>query len=178
MSKHLALAAVVLLSGAACEENGKACNPEVTACGRQDPAEPPGRPGERTAPKLCNLGSELERHAGVTAIDCGYVALKADPSSADACVAGALDSGQPFRVRYEQQGIDSPVEFGAASPGASAVMLFLYDGPLGFRGTQSVIYAFSCNGARARPTPTGYGEWWPALECASTGMSSELCQSR
>jgi hypothetical protein len=178
MRKHIAVAVVVLLSGAACEDSGKVCNPEVAACGRQNPAEPPGRPGEPTAPKPCNLGSELEKHAGAMAIDCGYVALEADPSAADACVAGAMENGQAFRVRYQRQGIDSPVEFGAASPGGRAVTLFLYDGPLGFQGTESVIYAFSCNGAKARPTPTGYGEWWPAVECASTGVSSELCQSR
>jgi hypothetical protein len=178
MRKHLAIATVLLLSDAACGEKEKVCGPEGAACERQNPAAPPGRAGETTAPKLCNLGSELERFSGATAIDCGYVALEADTSSADACVAGALGNGQAFRVRYERQGIDSPVEFGAASPGARAVTLFFYDGPLGYRGTESVIYAASCNGARARPTPTGYGEWWPALECASTGMSSELCLSR
>jgi hypothetical protein len=164
MTKHLAAAAVLLLSDAACET--------------QKQAEPPGRAGVPTAAGLCNLESELRKLSGATATDCGYVALEADPSSADGCVAEALGNGQAFRVRYERQGIDSPVEFGAASPGARAVTLLFYDGPLGFRGTESVIYAVSCKGATARPTPTGYGEWWPAVECASTGESSQLCLSR
>jgi hypothetical protein len=47
--------------------------------------------------------------AGPKAVDCGTVALRADPKKATNCALRANKAGKPFRIRYELMGTDSYV---------------------------------------------------------------------
>jgi hypothetical protein len=47
--------------------------------------------------------------AGPNAVDCGRVALRANPKEATNCALRANKAGKPFRVRYELMGADSYV---------------------------------------------------------------------
>ena len=172
MGNHLAVATVLLLAAVGCDFENASGQGQPMTDGMGAIAPPHG---EKNA---CNLESELRRVAVVGAIDCGHVALEADSTSADACLAAALGNGQAFQVRYEQQGIDSHVVFAAASPGGGVVTVLRYDGNLGFApgDDHSVIYAIACKGPRANPAPRQPGDW--PVECASTGMSLQLCQWR
>lgn len=45
--------------------------------------------------------------SGVDAADCGRVRLGRDPRNANDCVIRAFNHRKPFRVRYDEQGVDS-----------------------------------------------------------------------
>ncbi len=154
MWKLTALAAVLWLSG--------------VACGEKDAPPSPGMG--------CNLERELDRLAGAGASDCGLVRLGAGRRAADACLAAALRDRNPFQVRYELQGIDSRVVFGAAGSAAGMVTLFIYDGPLGFQGGDEFasIDAATCNGPMIR-APTGQPGEFP-VECAAPEMYRRICE--
>ncbi len=70
-----------------------------------DPPQPKNASGSPT--------DFLERHsrlvAGPNGIDCGQVAIGADPAHATKCALHAQAKGKPFRVRYGQMGADSNV---------------------------------------------------------------------
>ena len=65
--------------------------------------------------------------AGPTAIDCGRVEIRQDPSTATGCALNAFERKKAFFVRYDLQGIDSRVSAGLAGNAAGHVFGIEYD---------------------------------------------------
>ncbi len=70
---------------------------------------------------------ELFALAGPTAVDCGRVEIRHDPSSASECVLNAFESKEAFFVRYDLPGMDSQVAVGLAGDRAGRAFGIAYD---------------------------------------------------
>lgn len=90
---------------------------------------------------------ETERLAGEDAIDCGELAIGADPTAINECVADAFYAYQSFYAIYHYQGIDSNVATGFAYDG-STLYFVMYDD-------------FSC------PAAGDCASYYRVLECES-----------
>ena len=84
--------------------------------------------------------------AGLNAVDCGRVVLRAEPKQATDCALAANKAGKPFRVRYDMQGIDSSVAVAFVRLPGGTVQALSYDSdPSGGGGRLGgVIYVSQC----------------------------------
>jgi hypothetical protein len=92
----------------------------------------------------------LERHsrllAGSSGIDCGRVSVRADPAPATKCALRAQAKRKPFRVRYDQMGVDSIVALAMVRTPAGSLSVLHYDSdPSGGGGElHGFIYPTPC----------------------------------
>lgn len=126
--------------------------------------------------KPCDLDLEARERAGANAVDCGRVAIGADRSSTDSCVAQAFQERKPFHARYEAQGIDSRVAWGVIGSASGTVTLLLYDSdPSGGSDVGAVIDARTCEGARLRADGASRNDGAPPFECTSDQVTGRVC---
>jgi hypothetical protein len=65
---------------------------------------------------------------GIRGIDCGEVGVNGDPAEATTCALHAQREGEPFRVRYDIQGIDSAVAGGIVRTPSGDLFAISFDG--------------------------------------------------
>ena len=76
--------------------------------------------------------------------DCGRVNVRQNPKGASDCAVKAFHAHQPFRVRFDLQGIDSSVAVGFAGTEQGDVIAFFFDGdPAGKEGTSATRQSVS-----------------------------------
>jgi len=91
--------------------------------------------GEQPAAKPDLLNSQSKQMMGPSGIDCGSVSIRENPKDATECALGAQKAGEPFRVLYYLQGIDSFVGVAIVRTPDGAVIALQYDSdPMGGGG--------------------------------------------
>lgn len=70
---------------------------------------------------------EVKLAAGAGAADCCHVALGADRSEANCCVAANFVQFLPFSVTFDEQGIDSRLALGLVLDASGTATLFFFD---------------------------------------------------
>ena len=73
------------------------------------------------------LDRNLRKQAGSGALNCGTVSIHGDPRGANSCALAALESGRPFYVRHNLQGLDSMIALGITSRGTGEAYSLQYD---------------------------------------------------
>ena len=81
---------------------------------------------------------EVSMAAGPGATDCGHVRLGDDRSTANCCVASNFERSLPFRVTFEEQGIDSFVARGLAFESSGRMTEFVFDSYAGGGGRTDI----------------------------------------
>jgi len=76
--------------------------------------------------------------AGRHAVDCGRAEVGRGSRAANDCALTAFLKGQPFRVRYDIQGIDSDVSAGLARGEDGRMFALMFDGDPNGRGGTSL----------------------------------------
>lgn len=93
----------------------------------------------------CDPGAEARELAGSGAIDCGFVPLGDDPTSALACAEGAIGGGGAFYVGFQRMGTDSDVRTYLAGSADGTIWILGYDGdPSGGSGACATLSAWEC----------------------------------
>ena len=70
---------------------------------------------------------KVRNTAGITAIACGHIGKRADPTQATLCANEALASNKPFWVAFDLYGIDSFISIGLSRDKNGSVHRFRYD---------------------------------------------------
>ena len=86
-----------------------------------------GVPSSPSEPEPDVMQRQFSALAGPTAVDCGRVEIRQDPSTASGCALNEFQSKKAFFVRYDLQGIDSRVSAGLAGNSAGHVFGIEYD---------------------------------------------------
>jgi hypothetical protein len=76
---------------------------------------------------FADFQTEVKLAAGAGAADCGHVALGADRSEANCCVATNFVQFLPFSATFDEQGIDSRVARGLVLDASGVTTLFAFD---------------------------------------------------
>ena len=76
---------------------------------------------------FADFQTEVKLAAGAGAADCGHVALGADRSEANCCVATNFVQFLPFSATFDEQGIDSRVARGLVRDASGVTTLFAFD---------------------------------------------------
>ena len=81
---------------------------------------------------------------GQRGTDCGRVHIRQSPENANDCGLRAFKSGNPFRVRYDLQGIDSAVAEGVLRASDGKLYKTMFDGdPMGGGGISPTRQRFT-----------------------------------
>lgn len=110
--------------------------------------------------------AEVKLAAGAGATDCGHMALGADRSVANCCVAINFIRSLPFSVSFDEQGIDSRVARGLMRNVYGTTTLFYFDSDPsgGYRQDSGVVYSRTCKNPTLTQNPCGDPVGFP-LNC-------------
>jgi len=110
--------------------------------------------------------AEVKMLAGASTTDCGHVALGADRSVANCCVAINFIRSLPFSVSFDEQGIDSRVARGLMRDAYGTTTLFFFDSDPsgGYRQDNGVVYSRTCKNPTLTQNPCGDPVGFP-LNC-------------
>ena len=117
------------------------------------------------------LALALLVHAGPSSQDCGHVALRSDGTASFQCFVAAATSGQPARVSFALQGIDSPVAVGLFSSNGSISRIDL-SGPAYFEAGLPRLRQVQCASPAYAPSQTFQGVAIPVPVVACNATSA------
>ncbi len=90
------------------------------------------------SPPIVDLLDQTLARSSPDATNCGRVKVRGNPTEATDCAMGAFKQHKPFKVRYDQQGIDSSVAVGFAGRNDGTFKAWTFDGDfMGGGGTSA-----------------------------------------
>jgi hypothetical protein len=120
-------------------------------------------PSQQDGSGLDLLERRTQQLAGLKAVDCGRVAIRAEPEKSTDCALAANRAEKPFRVRYDLQGIDSAVAVAFVRLPDGTVEALSYDSnPSGSPGLAEVVRTRKCpEPVHLYATPRGHLTCFP-----------------
>ena len=109
-------------------------------------------------PSLQDYEETLRLAAGAGARDCGVVALPASRAAAVSCARTALQSGEPFFVAFQVQGVDSTIYRGVVRPLPGRAIVLTWDSDVtggSSLAAQRRIFSRDCPGPAVLETDDG-----------------------
>ena len=124
----------------------------------------------------CDFDRALKQGAGAGAVDCGHVTVGASTAAVNQCVADQTARAAPFYARYDVQGTDSSVAFGAvrAAQGQSSVWFFDSD-PSGGSNVGGQVSRTLCGGDPPLQTDPDHSPLSAPVSCTTDVSTSVIC---
>lgn len=119
-----------------------------------------------------SLDRDVSELAGLTAIDCGFLRLKAteaERSATQACAKDAVKSNRAFKFGYASFGDDSAFCDIAIRRPDGQMISFFFDadvtGQMGSNGNNSTVWTSLCNKIKFKPGTIGFGSFFDLQKC-------------